>query len=345
MRLAATWLTGLTLIAMSTIGARADVRVVASIKPVHSLVAGVMDGVGTPELLVGGAASPHTYALKPSQARALQKADVIFWMGGDLETFLAKPLATLGAKARGVSLLKTPSLKTLGLREGGGFEAHEHDDADHKSEAKHDDHGHGKAAHAAHSDEHDHGEKASKRAGHDDHGHSETDVHVWLDPTNAIVLVEQIRATLAEADAANADRYAANAKAMVESLENLMSEVAAQLRPVRGRAFVVFHDAYQYFEKRFGVTATGSVTVSPEVMPGAKRIRELRAKVKSLDVACVFSEPQFQPKLVTTVVEGSNAKTAVLDPLGAAIDNGPDLYFTLIRNMGNSLRTCLSKGS
>ncbi|MEO1651388.1 MAG: zinc ABC transporter substrate-binding protein [Pseudomonadota bacterium] len=327
MRTVATWLASLSVLAASaTTAAGADVDVVVSIKPIHSLVAGVMKGVGTPTLIVDGAASPHSYALKPSQATALQNADVVFWMGHNLETFLEKPLEGLASKARVIELIDAKSLTKLEMREGSSFEAHAHHEGD--------DH-----------DDHDDGAKKAKHAGHEGHGHNETDVHVWLDPLNAVALVGEIEAALSKADAPNAATYKKNADALVAQLKSLVTEVSKTLKPVQGKGYIVFHDAYQYFEKRFGVTATGSVTVSPEVMPGARRIKELRAKVKRLDVACVFSEPQFEPKLVKTVAEGTSAKTAVLDLLGASIDNGPDLYFTLIRNMANSLRTCLSKAS
>ena len=129
----------------------------------------------------------------------------------------------------------------------------------------------------------------------------------------------------------------------MSKLDNLMAEIDNELQPVRGRGYVVFHDAYQYFENRFGVSAIGSITVSPEVMPGAERVAELREKVKSLDATCVFSEPQFEPKLVKTVTENTNAGTGVLDPLGSSIKDGPELYFTLIRNMAKSLKDCLLK--
>ncbi|MEO1708864.1 MAG: zinc ABC transporter substrate-binding protein [Pseudomonadota bacterium] len=327
MRTVATWLASLSVLAASaTTAARADVDVVVSIKPIHSLVAGVMKGVGTPTLIVDGAASPHSYALKPSQATALQNADVVFWMGHNLETFLEKSLEGLASKARVIELIDAKSLTKLEMREGSSFEAHAHHEGD--------DH-----------DDHDHGAEEAKHAGHEGHGHDETDVHVWLDPLNAVALVGEIEAALSKADAPNAATYKKNADALVAQLKSLVTEVSKTLKPVQGKGYIVFHDAYQYFEKRFGVTATGSVTVSPEVMPSAKRIKELRAKVKRLDVACVFSEPQFEPKLMKTVAEGTSAKTAVLDLLGASIDNGPDLYFTLIRNMANSLRTCLSKAS
>ena len=178
---------------------------------------------------------------------------------------------------------------------------------------------------------------------HDDHGHHGVDPHVWLDPVNAKALVHEIEEALVEADPANAATYEANAKSIMTELDNLVAEVDAELEPVKGRGYIVFHDAYQYFEKRFGVSAVGSITVSPEVLPGAERVRELQEKVRDIDATCVFSEPQFEPKLVTTITENTNAGTGVLDPLGASIDDGPELYFTLIRNMAKSLKDCLIK--
>jgi zinc transport system substrate-binding protein len=176
---------------------------------------------------------------------------------------------------------------------------------------------------------------------HDDHGHDGFDPHVWLDPLNAKAIVHEIEETLSEADPANAATYAANAESVMGRLDSLVAEIDAELQPVKGKGYVVFHDAYQYFENRFGVSAVGSVTVSPEVLPGAERVSELQEKVRSLDATCVFSEPQFEPKLVTTITENTNAGTGVLDPLGASIKDGPDLYFTLIRNMASSLKDCL----
>ena len=156
-------------------------------------------------------------------------------------------------------------------------------------------------------------------------------------------MVHEIEEALVEADPANAATYEANAEAMMSKLDELVTEIEAELEPVKGRGYVVFHDAYQYFETRFGVSAVGSITVSPEVLPGAERVVELRDKVRSLDATCVFSEPQFEPKLVMTITENTNAGSGVLDPLGASIDDGPELYFTLIRNMAKSLKDCLLK--
>ena len=307
--------------------AQAEVKVVTSIKPIHSLVSAVMVGVGEPSLLVKGAGSPHTYSLKPSQAKQLQEADLVFWMGHDLEAFLENSIESIATNAKSVPLMEAHGLTKLEFREGGAFEDH----ADHDDHKK-DDHGH---------DDHDDHKKDDH--GHDDHGHAETDPHVWLDPVNAKALVHEIEEALIETDPANAAAYEANAETMMSRLDDLVAEIDAVLEPVKGRGYVVFHDAYQYFETRFGVSAIGSITVSPEVLPGAERVAKLQNKVRDLGATCVFSEPQFEPKLVVTITENTNAGTGVLDPLGTSINDGPDLYFTLIRNMAASLKNCLLK--
>ncbi len=302
-----------TLLSTITFIAQAKINVVASVKPVHSLVSAVMEGIGVPDLIVKGAASPHTYALKPSQAEQIEKADLVFWMGHSLETFMEKPLEALATKAMVVELMGSEGLKKLKMREGGGFDEHDHDE------------------HNEHSKE-----------SHDEHGHGEFDVHVWLDPENAKVMANEIMEALKKVDPRNAKKYETNTKKIVEKLNQLVAEISAELSPAKGKGFIVFHDAYQYFEERFGLKAVGSITVSPEVVPGVKRIKELKTKIKELNALCVFSEPQFKPKLVSTVVEGTKAKTGVLDPLGASIQNGPKLYFILIRDMAKSLNKCLS---
>jgi zinc transport system substrate-binding protein len=308
MRFAKIMLIATTFITTSGLAARADVNVVASIKPVHSLVAAVMEGVGTPDLIVEGAGSPHTYSLKPSQARMLESADVVFWVGHDLETFLEKPLETLAAKAKTIELLDAHGLVKMAFREGGAFDDHD----DHAKKDDHDD--------------------------HDDHG---DDPHVWLDTVNAKALVHEIEEALAAADPKNAPKYEANADKLMVQIDALSAEITKERAPVKGKGFIVFHDAYHYFETRFGLQAAGSISVSPETMPGAERITEIRNRVKTLGAACVFAEPQFEPKLVATVIEGSNAKSGVLDPLGASLKDGPSLYFDLMRAMAKSFKTCL----
>ncbi|MEM7747211.1 MAG: zinc ABC transporter substrate-binding protein [Pseudomonadota bacterium] len=363
---------GIGFLLASVVTARADVNVVTSIKPVHSLVATVMKGVGEPGIIIQGGGSPHTFAMKPSQAAMLEKANVVFWIGPQIESFLSKPLKAIAAKAKVVELIDTAGLTKLELREGGAFEAHDdHDDHGH-AKGKHDDHDKEKKAAHGEKDHHDHHKKKKaghddkhddrhkkKKAGHDDkhddhhkkeagghghgHEHGEFDAHIWLDPVNGQVLVKHIAKVLSKADPANKSKYEANAAAAVEQLKAVQTEITAELKSFGGKGFIVFHDAYQNFEKRFGLTATGSITVSPEVVPGAKRVRELRAKIKETGVACVFAEPQFEPKLVSTVIEGTSAKSGVLDPLGAGIENGPGLYVKLIRNMAASFKSCFAK--
>ncbi len=376
MRFAKSLLLASTILASSSIVAKADVNVVASIKPVHSLVAAVMQGVGEPGLIVKGAGSPHTYSMRPSEATMLQEADVVFWVGHDLEPFLEKPLESITANAKTVELLDAHDLVKLEFREGGAFDEHDHgdhgdehahddhghDEHDHdaKAEADHDhdhDHSHETKAEAEHDHDHDHSHEAKAEAGHDhdhDHDHEETaeagheghdhgafDPHIWLDPVNAKALVHEIEEALVEADPDNAATYEANAEAVTAKLDTLIGEIESEVAGLSDKGFIVFHDAYHYFEERFGLEAAGSITVSPEVMPGAERVAELREKVQDLGATCIFSEPQFEPKLVTTIAEGTNAKAGVLDPLGAEIADGPDLYFDLIRNMASSFKTCL----
>ena len=318
--------------ALSSLGvsaANADVSVVTSIKPVHSLVSSVMQGVGSPTVIIEGAGSPHTYSLKPSQAKQLQDADLVFWMGDELETFLEGPIQNIAKNAKSIKLIESHGLKKIKFREGGMFD--EHDDHGHDKHAKddHDDHGHDKHA----------------KDDHDDHGHSEFDPHVWLDPINAKAIVHEIEEALVKADPKNAKKYEANANRLNGELDQLVKELRAQLQPVQEKGFIVFHDAYQYFEQRFGVSAIGSITVSPEVMPGAERVSVLRKKIRDLKATCVFSEPQFEPKLVTTLVENTSARTGVLDPLGASLTKGPNLYFQLVREMARSMKECLSAKS
>ncbi|MGE0233397.1 MAG: zinc ABC transporter substrate-binding protein ZnuA [Flavobacteriaceae bacterium] len=304
-----------------TAGSHAAVKVVASIKPIHSLAAGLMQGVAEPALIVSGGASPHVYSLKPSQARALEDADIVFWVGEGLENFLAKPLEALAGDARVVALSQTPGLTLLEPREGGAFEAHDHEDEADHAEAEHD---------------HD------QETGRQDHS---TDMHLWLDPQNARLMVGEMEKALIAADPANEERYKANAAGMQARIETLIKETESRVAPVSDRHFIVFHDAYHYFEQRFGLEAAGSITVSPETAPGAKRLSEIRDRIAGTNAVCVFSEPQFPSAIVATVLEGTNAQAGTLDPLGASLEDGPDLYFELIANMASAFSDCLSRKS
>ncbi|HEX2019581.1 MAG TPA: zinc ABC transporter substrate-binding protein ZnuA [Aurantimonas sp.] len=336
--------------------AAAAPNVVVSIKPLHSLVASVMEGVAEPSLIVDGAGSPHSYALRPSQAAALEEADVIFWMGHELETFLERPIETIGSGATAVSLIDAPGLKLLPFREGGAFEGHDHAHEEHEKEAEaagkpHDqaheeaasegghDHAQEEAAAAA---SHNHGHEAAEGEHHD---HGAFDPHVWLDPQNARALASAIEKALSAADPENAERYAANTAVLDQRLDELTTQVDAGLEPVKDRGFIVFHDGYHYFENRFGLEAAGSITVNPETPPGAERVTEIQARVRELGATCVFAEPQFEPRIISVVTEGTDARTGTLDPLGAEIADGPELYFELIEAMAASMRDCLAEPS
>ena len=286
-------------------------QVVASIKPVHSLVAAVMAGIGTPDLIVRGGASPHTYSLRPSDATRLAEARVIFWIGPAFEGFLARPLATLSSSATVVTLSQAAGVTVLPARRGGIWGEHEH----------------------GHEHEHD---------GHGNDDADETsDGHLWLDPRNAEAMAGAIASALSAADPAHAAVYAANAAALQRDLARLDDELASRLAPVRGVGFIVFHDAYQYLETRYGLAARGAVTVSPELKPGARRVTELRDRIRASGARCVFAEPQFEPALVNILVAETGVRSGTLDPEGAEIPEGPGLYPTLMRRLADNLVRCL----
>ena len=333
----------------SPAAADAAVRVVASIKPVHSLVSAVMAGVGEPHLIIRGAVSPHTFSMRPSDAAMLENARVIFLIGESLETSLARPIDTLAGNARVIALSEAQGLVRRPLREGGTFEAHgdgTDDDHGRREDEEHENEEHEGEEHEG--EEHE-GEEHAKENGaahgdddHDAHRRGAFDMHIWLDPVNAGAMARAIARALSEADPTNAGTYAANTQALLRRLEEFTRQIAAEVAPVRGKPFIVFHDAYRYFEDRFGLTAAGSSVVSPDRSPGVRRISELRDKIRELGVTCVFAEPQFEPRLVDVIIEGTPARMGTVDPLGATIESGPELYFTLIRSMAASFKSCLA---
>jgi len=327
-------------------------KVAVSIKPLHSLVAAVMEGVARPELIVKGTGSEHSYALRPDDARTLAQADIVFWVGPGMEVFLQRPLENLAQNAQKIELAKAPGIEPVAMRTGGTFDAHSHDHGhDHGHEATHDhdhshshDHDHSHEHEAAHEHHHQHAAEHPHEHDHASahhHDHEEEDLHFWLDPENAKAALAEIARILANSDPEKAEIYHKNAQSYEKRLDDLVVKINKKVEPVRGRPFIVFHDAYHYFEKRFNIHASGSITVSTAQAPGAARVAEIRDKVRSLKAACVFSEPQFEPRLVATVIEGTDAKTGVLDPLGFDIDEGPDQYPQLIENIAASLTACL----
>ena len=345
--------------------ANADIKVVASIKPIHSLASYLMDGIAKPDLIVDGYASPHGFALKPSHAKMLQNADIVFWVGEDLENFLEKPLSSIAKKAEKIELLEVKGLNKLKFRERNIFDDHEdHDDHGHKKKDDHDDHdhddhakkedGHKEDDHDDHGhkkkddhDDHDHDSHAKKKDGHDDHddhdgheghNHGEFDPHIWLDPINAKVILFEMSKHLIENDPSNETAYRANLSKAYKEIDKLTKDVTAELN--ESTASIVFHDAYQYFEKRFNVNILGAFTVNTDVLPGAEQLAEIREVIEHDKVACVFSEPQFNPDIIKAVAKDMNIKTGIVDPLGATLNPGKTLYFDLIKNMSKSFKGC-----
>ena len=289
--------------------ANAETKVVTSIKPLHSLVSYVMEGVGTPDIIIDGSSSPHTFQLKPSHASMLQEADIIFWIGEDLEVFLETPLDSIAKNVKRVTLMDSNEIDLLKFREKNVFDDHEgHDD--------HDEHG----------DE------------HDGHAHGEFDIHFWLDPEIAKTIVTIVARELSEIDVANKSTYEANAKKAINDLDTLITETRSKINS--DATYIVFHDAYQYFEKRFGIEVIGALTVNPEALPGAKQLAEIREVIEHEKVNCLFSEPQFNPSIAKTIAQDTGVKASVLDPLGAELNPGKDLYFDLIGDMASSFESC-----
>lgn len=385
-------------------GAMADVpKVAVDIAPVHSIVSAVMGDLGTPDLVIPAGASPHNHALRPSEARALDQADVVVWMGHALAPWLEGPVESLAGDAVHVELLDLPQTMLLDFRTGATFGAHDHDqghddhddhgDEGHADAHDHDDHeDHGEEDHADahdHDDHEDHGEEGHADAhdhddhdeekhadahdhdDHDDHGeeehahdhdthaeedhaeedhadaddhadHGDADPHAWLDPENAIIWAGAIAEILGEKDPENAATYAANAQAFGADIEALKGELAATLEPVKGRPFVVFHDAFHYFEERFGIEAAGAVSAGDAVSPSAARVAEVRAEIAELGAVCVLTEPQFNPGIVNAI---GSSSLGVIDPLGAGVGLGAGLYREVLTDMATSLAACLKSAS
>ncbi|WP_043739344.1 zinc ABC transporter substrate-binding protein [Thioalkalivibrio nitratireducens] len=393
-------------IALATSTVQAETRtVVASILPVHSLVEALVDGVHDSELLMPATASPHGYAMRPSEARRLQNADLVVWVGPDLETFLERALAGPREGRKVITLMEDLELALLPTREGGVWEAHAHDhghhdhghhdhghhdhehhDHEHHDHGHHDhghhDHGHHDHGHHDHEhhdhehhdhehhdhehhdhehhdhehhdhEHHDHGHHDHEHHdhehhdhghhdhGHHDHGHGEMDAHVWLSPENVRRIAIGLARELATWDPANAQAFERNRDRLLDRIDALDSDLRAQLEPARDRAFIVFHDAYQYFEHHYGLRAAGSITLDPAQSPGARRVQELQNRIAEDDVVCLFTEPQFRPALARMLVEGRPTRLGELDPLGSTLEPGPDAWFQLMRQLGDDMSRCL----
>jgi zinc transport system substrate-binding protein len=286
-------------------------EVVVTIKPLHALVARVMAGAGTPHLLVQGALSPHAYALKPSDAARLGTADIFIRMSDAMEPFTARIVKSLPRRVHVVTLADTPGLRLLSRRTGALF--------------------------AAPAEGHGH----SHAPGHS-HDHGTMDGHAWLDPVNARLMVDRIAEALGKRAPAETATFRANAAQLKDDLDALSAELARDLAPVAGKPYVVFHDALQYFEQRYGLKAVGAIAVSPEVPPGARRLSVLRRQIVEQKAACIFAEPHLDTRLVAAVAEGTRARVGTIDPEGIRLEAGPDHYFALLRGLARDLKACLA---
>lgn len=316
---------------LSTNGYADTPSVAVDIAPLHSLVNQVMEGVATPKLLIPAGASPHHYTLRPSEAKALADAEVVFWIGEHFTPWLEKALDNIADSAQKVEMLALEDTITYHYREGATFESHDH--GEHENEHHQESHHDEKEAplHAK--------DKQEQHA--DDHDSKGSDPHAWLDPENAKRWVNHIKNTLSTHDPKNASIYSRNAAKATTSLDTLIESTHTKINALNKPQFIVFHDAYQYFEKRFNISATGSISLGDAEDPSPARIKEIRDTVKTLGVNCVFTEPQYNSGLVNNVFNNTEVSTiGVMDPLGASLSIGSHHYQTLIEEMVNSLSLC-----
>jgi len=343
--------TGSLILLMSTSQVMAGApKIVADIAPIHSLVARVMGDLGSPDLLIPSNASPHEYNLRPSEAQSLQDADLIFWMGEDLTPWLERTMTNLPQNARITELLALEEVNLLPFRETAIFGDHkddhdhghghkDHDDHEKKdAHQKEDDHDHGHG----HKDHDDHGKEDAhhKEGGHADHGHHHGahDPHAWLSPSNGKIFLQVIAEQLATADPEHRDIYLANALAGQQEIDDISNKISGMLKPAMETKYVVFHDAYQYFEQSFGIEVAGALSLGDATAPSPARVEEIQEVIKAEGITCVLAEPQYNPKLVKAISGG--LKTGVLDPLGAKLETGRDLYQNLLRNMAETFANC-----
>ncbi|WP_322891506.1 MULTISPECIES: zinc ABC transporter substrate-binding protein [unclassified Yoonia] len=365
----------LSLCALAPTAALADVpQVMTDFAPIHSLTAQVMGDLGTPDVLLPPGADPHDFALRPSDAANLGEAEVLIWTGPSLTPWLTDLIDTLAPNATQVALLDVAGWDTLPIRDIQKFvvpaaeDDHDHGDHDdHKDEHDHghddhahDDHGHDAHGHDAHAhddhghDEHAHDDHAHDDHAHDDHGHDDHahghdhdhdhgdfDPHAWLDPAVAQVWLAAIADQLGTADPDNAATYTANAEAAIARLTALDAELAEQLAPFAGLAYILPHDGYQYFEARYGLTAAGAISGIDARTPGPAQVASLRDQMADSQIVCVFSDAEIGDRWATVVTEGTEARTAQIDGVGAGLDSGPELYEALLRRLADDFATCL----
>ena len=293
--------------------------IITTIKPINALVSAVVGNTGKTISIIPADISPHEFKLKPSDAKILQDGNIIFYVSNHLESSITKFFENLPKNIKIINLIEETGIEHLAIRDNEAWERH-----DHHGEEEHD----------------DHEKHAKKHDDHDDH-EKEDDVHIWLSPDNAIKIVKKVNKELNLFFPENAKIYNENSTKMINKISILKSELKKELSTIKDKPYIVFHDAYQYFEKDFGLNAVGSIALEDDVASSPKQISYIKNKIVNSNVSCVFQEPQFDSKLVKTVVEDTNAKVGTLDPLGVNIVGDEDFYLQLLRNMSKSLKKCL----
>ena len=322
--------TGVNVFATETTG------VISTIQPINSLVSAVIGNTGKSITIIPSEQSPHDFKLKPSDVKVLQNGNIIFYVSNHLESSITKVFKNLPKNIKLINLMEESGINHLAIRDNDAWERHDHHGHD-KHGKKHDDHNdHDK--HGKKHDDHDDHDKHGKK--HDDH-EKEDDVHVWLSPDNAIKIVQKVNKVLSLYFPENSKIYNDNTTKFIDKIRNLKIELIKELSPIKNKPYIVFHDAYQYFEKTFELNAVGSIALEGDIASSPKQISFIKDKIIKSKASCVFQEPQFDSKLVKIVLEGTNAKTGTLDPHGVNITGNKDFYLQLLKNMAKSLKECL----
>ncbi|SFN26222.1 zinc transport system substrate-binding protein [Candidatus Pantoea varia] len=302
-------LTALSVSALFTLPAQANV--VASLKPVGFIAAAIADGVTPVDVLLPDGASEHDYSLRPSDAKRLKNADLVVWVGPEMEAFMAKSAAELPAQ-KNLAMVNIDGVKPLLI--SGGEDEDEH--AAEKSEDQ--------DAEAHH------------------HHHGEFNMHLWLSPEIARKTAVAIHGKLLELMPQDKAKLDANLQQFEVALADTDKRVSAQLAPVRNKGYFVFHDAYTYFEKHYGLSPTGHFTVNPEIQPGAQRLHQIRTQLVEQKAVCVFAEPQFRPAVIDAVSRGTQVRKGTLDPLGTDISLAKDSYVKFLSQLSSQYESCLN---
>ena len=292
--------------------------VISTIQPINSLVSAVIGNTGKTISIIPAEQSPHDFKLKPSDVKVLQNSNIIFYVSNHLESSVTKVFKNLPKNIKLINLMEESGINHLAIRDNAAWERHDHHGDDHDDHDKH----------------------GKKHDDHDDH-EKEDDVHIWLSPDNAIKIVQKVNKVLSLYFPENSKIYNENTTKFIDKIRNLKMELIKELSPIKNKPYIVFHDAYQYFEKTFELNAVGSVALEGDIASSPKQISFIKDKIIKSKASCVFQEPQFDSKLVKIVVEGTNAKTGTLDPLGVNITGNKDFYLQLLTNMAKSLKECL----